>query len=52
MRDSIEPRDKIYIKGYGFLSFAKTIGKNLSNKYGQKRLDDAKQFTTEAIKIA
>ena len=22
------------------------------HKYGQKRLDDAKQFTTEAIKIA
>ena len=33
----IEPRDRIYVKGYGFLSFAKSmsknIGKNLSNKY-------------------
>ena len=28
---SIEPRDRIYVKGYGFLSFAKNIGKNLSN---------------------
>ena len=36
MRYSIEPRDRIYVKGYGFLSFAKNMGKNLSNKYGQK----------------
>ena len=33
MRYSIEPRDRIYVKGYGFLSFAKNMGKNLSNKY-------------------
>ena len=32
MRYSIEPRDRIYVKGYGFLSFAKNIGKNLSNE--------------------
>ena len=32
MRYSIEPRDRIYVKGYGFLSFAKNMGKNLSNK--------------------
>ena len=25
MRYSIEPRDRIYIKGYGFLSFAKNM---------------------------
>ena len=35
MRYSIEPRDRIYVKGYGFLSFAKNMGKNLSNKYSQ-----------------
>ena len=23
---SIEPRDQVYVKGYGFLSFAKNIG--------------------------
>ena len=23
---SIEPRDRIFVKGYGFLSFAKSIG--------------------------
>ena len=41
---SIEPRDRIYVKGYGFLSFAKNIGKNLSNKYGQKLIDTAKNI--------
>ena len=41
MRNSIEPRDRIYVKGYGFLSFGKNMGrhankvaKSLSNKYG------------------
>ena len=52
MRYSIEPRDRIYVKGYGFLSFAKNMGKSLSSKYGQKRLDSAKKSTTDAIKSA
>ena len=52
MRYSIEPRDRIYVKGYGFLSFAKNVGKSLSNKYGQKLLDSAKKSTTDAIKTA
>ena len=52
MRYSIEPRDRMYVKGYGFLSFAKNIGKSLSNKYGQKLLDSAKKSTTDAIKTA
>ena len=38
----IEPRDRI-VKSYGFLSFAKNMGKNLNNKYGQKLLDSAKK---------
>ena len=40
MRYSIQPKDRIFVKGYGFLSFAKNMGthatkvaKNLSNKY-------------------
>ena len=49
---SIEPRDRIYVKGYRFLSFAKNVGKNLSNKYGQKLFGTAKKSTNEAIKIA
>ena len=52
MRYSIEPQDGIYVKGYGFLSFAKNMGKSLSNKYGQKLLDSAKKSTTDAIKTA
>ena len=36
MRYSIEPRDRIYVKEYGFLSFAKNMCKSLSNKYGRK----------------
>ena len=52
MRYSIEPRDRIYVKGYGFLSFAKNMGKSLSNKYGKKLLDSAKKSTTDTIKTA
>ena len=52
MRYLIEPRDRIYLKGYGFLSFAKNMGKSLSNKYGQKLLDSAKKSATDAIKTA
>ena len=52
MRYSIEPRDTICGKGYGFLSFAKNMGKNLSNKYGQKLIDSAKTSRTDATKTA
>ena len=49
MRYSIEP---IYVKRHAFLSFAKNMGKILSNKYGQKLLDSAKKSATHAIKTA
>ena len=52
IRYAIEPRDRIYVKGYRFLSFAKNMVKGLSNKYGQKLLDSAKKSTTDAIKTA
>ena len=52
MRYSVQPRDRIYVKEYGFLYFAKNMGKSLSNKYGQKLLDSAKKSTTDAIKTA
>ena len=52
MRYSIKARDRIYVKGYGFLSFAKNMGKRLSNKYGQKLLDSAKNSTTVPRKTA
>ena len=51
MRYSIEPRDRIYVKEYGFLSFPKNMGtfatkiaKNLSNKYSQKLFDRCKKL--------
>ena len=34
---SLDPKDK-RCKGYGFLSFAKNIGKNISGKYSQNLL--------------
>ena len=47
--------DRIYVKGYGFLVFAKNIGthatkvaKNMSNKYSQKLLDIPTKTTTDA----
>ena len=64
MRYSVQPTDRIFVKGYEFLSFAKNmvkiIGKNisksLSGKYGpgmlamrQKFLDHAKQSVTDAL---
>ena len=52
MRNSIKPNDRIYVKGYGFLSFAKKMGTQLSSKYGQNLLDSAKISTTDAIKTA
>ena len=59
-RYSVQPRDRIFVKGYGFLSFTKNMGKNigknitknLSSKYNQKILDHAKQSATDAIKTA
>ena len=48
MRYSIEPRERRYVKRYGFLSFAT----NLNNKYGQKLVDSAKKSPTDAFKIA
>ena len=52
MRNSVEPKDRIYVKGYEFLPFAKNMGTHLNSKYGQKLLDSAKKSTTDAIKSA
>ena len=49
-RYSVQPRDRMFVKDYGFLSFARNIDKNvgknisksLSSKYSQKLLDHAK----------
>ena len=48
----IKPRERRYVKGYGFSSFAKKIGRNLSNKYGQKLIDSAEKSATDTLKTA
>ena len=58
VRYSVQPRNRIFVKGYGFLSFAKNMGenigknirKNLSDKYTQKILDHIKRSATDALK--
>ena len=58
MRYLFQPRDRIFVKDYGLLSFAKNTGKNigknisksLSGKYSQKPLDHAKQSTRDSLK--
>ena len=60
MRYSIQPKNGIFVKGYGFLSFAKNMGKNIgksfSGKYSpgmlamrQELLDYAKKSKTDAL---
>ena len=53
-RYTVQPRGKIFVKGYRFLSFnrniCKTISTNLGSKYSQKLFDHVKQFATDALK--
>ena len=64
---SVQPRDWIFVKGYGFLSFAKNMGKNIGKNISkslsgkcnpgmlvmcQKRFDHAKQSATDIFKIS
>ena len=46
MRYSIEPRERRYIKGYGFMSFAR----NFSDKYSKSLMDLSKTFAKTAGK--
>ena len=48
MRYSTEPKFRKYVKGYGFLSFAKNFG----NKYGKKLMDTATKTGIDAAKTA
>ena len=48
MRHSTEPRFRKYVKGYGFLSFAKKFG----NKYRKKLMDTATKTGIDAAKTA
>ena len=44
MRYSIEPKDLIELRRYGFSSFPKNISKSLSDKCSQKLLDSAEKI--------
>ena len=46
MRYSIEPRERRYAKGYGFMSFAR----NFNDKYSKSLMDASKTFAKTAGK--
>ena len=48
MRYSTEPKYRKYVKGYGFLSFAKKVG----DKYGKKLMGTATKTGIDAAKTA
>ena len=48
MKYSAEPRIRKYVKGYGFLSFARTFG----DKYSKKLIDTATKTGIDAAKTA
>ena len=57
MKYSVQPRDQIFVKGYGFLSFAKNMGKKigkniskkLSCKYSQRLLNHGKKICNRFV---
>ena len=59
-RYSVQLRERIFVKGYGFLfsvrnmskNVHKKMNKNLSSKYSQKRLDHANKSATDTLKSA
>ena len=36
LRYSVQPRDRIFVKGYAFLSFAKNMSKKIGKNVSQK----------------
>ena len=53
----VQSRDKIFKKGYGFLSLTKNMGKkyiskNWSGKYSQRLLDPVKKSAIAALKTS
>ena len=60
MRYSVQSRNLIFVKCYGFFHLAenmvknigKNISKNVNGNYSQKLLDHAKQFATDALKTS
>ena len=50
MRYSIEPRERRYVKGYGFLSFARNFSDKYSKSLMDKGIDVSKKLATTAGK--
>ena len=50
MRYSIEPRERRYVKGYGFMSFAKNFSDKYSKSLMDKGIDVSKTFAKTAGK--
>ena len=44
MRYSIEPKERIYVKGYGFMSFARNFSDKYSKSLIDKGIDVSKTF--------
>ena len=50
MRYSIEPRERRYVKGYGFMSFARNFSDKYSKSLMDKGIHASKKFTKTAGK--
>ena len=50
MRYSIEPRERTYVKGYGFMSFARNFSDKYSKSLMDKGIDVSKTFAKTAGK--
>ena len=47
MRYSIEPRERRFVKGYGFMSFAR----NFSDKYSKSLMDKGIDVSKKLLKL-
>ena len=50
MRYSIEPRERRFVKGYGFMSFARNVSDKYSKSLMDKGIDVSKKFAKTAGK--
>ena len=49
MRYSIEPRERRFVKGYGFMSFARSFRDKYSKSLMDKGIDVSKKFAKTAV---
>ena len=52
-QNSVQHRERIFVKGYGFLSFAKNIGKNITKnlKYSQETWSATDALKTSSKRV-